>query len=235
MSPPVDLMPPTCRQVFGRRARIRRWVGMYVGAACIVLGTSWFLGIGRESRQRERESLARQVELAWSRNEEAQRLLAEIERVNADIVLYDRLAWPIGAADVIACVGEAMPEGLFLTAMTMTPREDRVRSAPRERSQKKAASGKEKPRERRVLGIELEGIAPTDIALSQFVSSLDQHPLFERVALDYARSRHVDGVEARGFRLTCEIELSERYERVAEATPEPGESPVPVAEGSEAW
>ena len=48
--------------------------------------------------------------------------------------------------------------------------------------------------------------------MAQFVSGIDEHPLFSEVSMDYARFRDVDGVEAREFRVTLKIDMSARYE-----------------------
>lgn len=219
MSVQIDLIPQSCRVALGRRARIRRWIGVYalgiggVVAACISTAAT------ESNRAKERDALQRDVRMKWEQNEEAQRVWKQIQELEGTIARYERLAWPVRITDVIAVIGEQLPQSLALTSLTLTPRQESV-SVSRGRARDKT---KKPELPRTLMAIEIEGVAPTDLALSQFVSGIEAHPMFRSVVLDFARSRQVDGVDARGFRVTCEVDLSARYTFVdamgAEVTP----------------
>lgn len=209
----VDLMPESCRATLRRRRAIRRWA-ITIALAIAALGVGeWWLSSERSSRAREARRLGEEVRAVWEQNEEAQQLVKQIREVEEAIGRYDRLAWPIRVTEVVAALGSAMPESATLTLLAMTPHEER---APRRVKEKgKAAPPPAPPRV--VLLIELEGVAPGDGDVAQLIEAMDAHPLFSKVTLDYARSRDVDGVEARAFRATCEVDLSVRYELVEAA------------------
>jgi len=198
----IDLLPSDCRVQFMRRSRVRRWIGLYVGGVALLLGSHAWVNLGRGALEAEHAALTRQARENWERNEEAQELVGEIRDMGNMIARYNRLAWPVRVSDAINVISGVIPDSTTLTAMTLTPRQERTR----------IGSGKDRREETTTyLAIELEGLAPDDLAVAQVVSGLDGHPLFSTVTLDFARSREVDGVTAREFRVNCEIDLSRRY------------------------
>lgn len=205
MTGSYDLLPPACRELVLRRVRLRRWIMAYaVVAGAIGMG---YIGLnfGREIQIERRGDLQAQVRLNWERNEEAQRLFHDIQDLGNSIARYNRLAWPIRVSDTIAIVEPMVPESATLTALTLTPRVERNRG-------KVGKDGKREPdSETTYLSVEMEGVAIDDLAVARLVSGLDEHPIFASVTLDYARSREIDNVAAREFRINCEIDLSKRY------------------------
>jgi len=209
MSAQIDLIPASCRAALGRRARVRGWIFAYGGLLLVLVASFMVVRAGEPRLAAEKHRLENQVQQNWLRNAEVQQLVGRINELSGRIARYDRLAWPVRISDVIAALGEQIPEALTLTSLTLTPRQEGgrvVRSKP-----KPGAKPAEEPVTRSVLAVEIEGLAPDDFALALFVSGIEAHPLFKAVTLDYARSRVVDGREARGFRVTCEIDLSVQY------------------------
>jgi peptidyl-tRNA hydrolase len=221
MSVAIDLIPEGCRLALGRRARVHRWAMAYLaGAAMVGLGYASAVA-GDVANRRERDELARQVREKWERNEEAKAVLAQIKDLEGTIARYERLAWPVRASEVVAAIGSRTPESVTLTALTLTPRTETTRTPPKP-GEAKRGKAKVESVTRTLMAIELEGLAPDDMQLALFVSGLESYPMFRAVVLDFARSREVDGVPARGFRVTCEIDLSTGYTFVRE---EAGVSP----------
>lgn len=208
MSVQIDLIPMSCRVALGRRARVRRWIGVYALGIGAVIAAGVSTAATESSHARERDALQREVRLKWEQNEEAQRIWKQIQDLEATIARYERLAWPLRVTDVIAAIGEQLPKSLSLTSLTLTPRTETLGRGPR------AKEKKPEQQSRTLLAIEIEGVAPSDLTLSQFVSGIEAHPVFRSVVLDFARSRQVDGVDARMFRVTCEVDLSARYKFV---------------------
>lgn len=219
MSVQIDLMPDSCRAALGRRARVRSWVAAYLAAIGIVAAAYAIVAAGDGARSDERSRLERQVRLQWERNEEAQAIWAQIRELDATIARHERLAWPVSVGDIIAVVGAELPESTTLTALTVTPRQERLKAAAKPRGERPATgtrSTRTPDQVRTMLAIELEGVAPDDMELSRFVSGLESSPLFQDVVLDFARSRVVDEVEARGFRVTFSVDMSAQYTFVEE-------------------
>lgn len=214
MSVQIDLMPAICRQSLGRRARVRKWVFAYVVAVLIVGAGYASVVAGDSGRRNERALLEREVRTKWERNEEAQAILTEIKNLEATIARHQRLAWPIHTSNVIAVIGSKMPESVTLTCLTVTPKQERVRAVNRGKLDRSGKTQSGEP-PKVTLAIEIEGVAHDDNQLSHLVMGLEESQLFTNVALDFARSRDVDGVDARAFRVTCGVDMSLPYEFVS--------------------
>lgn len=210
MSRAVNLMPESCRLALGRRERIRRWTIIYTGMVVVLTAGAWVLYQGQGARIARREALARELREAWDRNEEAQQLIARSRELSEGIDRYTRLAWPVRVSEVIDALSAELPKGVSLTSLSMTPREEGRRGRAPGGSKGKDGAGK-KPESRSFLVVEMEGVSPSDSEVAGYVSALDQHPLFESVAMDYARSSKVRTTEARAFRVTATINLSREY------------------------
>lgn len=208
-----DLMPESCRTVFNRRRRVRRWIVSYTMASLLLGTTIAGLIVSNASKRTERDALAAQVEIHWMRNEEARALLEEIRDLESSIARFNRLAWPVRVSDAIGVIESIVPTSTTLTSLTLVPREEKGAPSP------KRGKGKDAPAEAKTfLAIEIEGLAIDDLDVADAVRSLEQHRMFSKVNLDFARSREVDGIDARAFRLSCEIDLSKRYRFVDRAT-----------------
>lgn len=227
MSRAVNLMPEGCRLTLGRRERIRRWTIIYTGAVVALAAGAWLLYQGQGARIERREALARQLREAWDRNEEAQQLLTRSRDLNDAIDRYTRLAWPVRVSEVIDALAAELPTGVSLTSLSMTPREEGRRGRPTSSTKSKESSEK-RLESRSFLVVELEGVSPSDSEVAGYVSALDAHPLFESVAMDYARSSKVRDAEARAFRVTATINLSREYAFVdAAGAPPIADAPTP--------
>jgi Tfp pilus assembly protein PilN len=209
----IDLMPTACRESLGRRAMIRRWTLVYCGTVALIVAASWALRFGETIRSRERDSLSEQVKVNWSRSEVVQRLIKEITEVEAAITRYNTLAWPVRAHEVVETIGAVMPPEVALTDLAITPRQEQ-RTA-RQRPPSGRGKPEEQEPERFFMVIEMEGVAPDDEPVARFVQGLETSPLFSRVALDYTRTRALESGDVRGFRVTCEVDLSTRYSFVS--------------------
>jgi len=199
-------MPESCHTVFNRRRRVRRWIVSYT-MTCVLLGTMITgLVVSNASKQQERDALSDQVEVHWMRNKEARAILEEIRELESSIARFNRLAWPVRVSDAIGVIESIVPPSTTLTSLTLVPREETPRSAGKRRKGEEAA-----PETKTYLAIEIEGLAVDDLDVATAVRSLEHHRMFSKVNLDFARSRAVDGIDARAFRLSCEIDLTMRY------------------------
>lgn len=219
MSNGVDLMPASCREWLGRRVWVRRWIGVYTSTLLVLALGAWILHTTNATRELDLVSMRDEVRRRYAQNDEVQALLAAIRAVEGDITRYHRLAWPVRVGEAIDAVAAAMPEAVTLTELAISPREEkkspraqaaRQRAAAASRTAEDGAEGvRDLPRQ--FLVFEIEGLARTDSDVALLASELDDNPLFSRVGLDFARTKDVEGVEARQFRMTCEIDLGARY------------------------
>lgn len=208
----IDLIPASFRAGQRARRRARTWVSAYAGAALIVGGAYFAVNAGSTQALAERDTLAKQLNLEWERNKEAQRLLGEIHAVEDAITRYDRLAAPVRASDVVGTLGGLLPKSVSLTALTLTPRSEKVLNKP---ASAPAAGGAQPARPQAVtlsyLVVEMEGIAPSDADLAELVSALEGCGLFGSVGMDFARSATIDGTPGRAFRVSARVDFQRYY------------------------
>lgn len=209
VTPFVDLTPASFRAASHARRVARLWLGAYLGTG-LVLGGS-YLGVtaGASQRYHERDQLTSQLKLEWERNEEAQRLLKDIQQLEENITRYDRLASPVRVSDVVGTVAALLPRPVSLTAMTFVPRSERLAAKPA--SAKGGAKRPSQPQSVNYMAIELEGVAPSDGELAELVSALESSPLFQSVTMDFARSTSIDGVLGRAFRVSARVDFEKHY------------------------
>lgn len=207
----IDLIPASFRAGQRARRRFRAWVSAYLLALSVVAGAYFVVNAGRSQALAERDLLARQLQLEWDRNKEAQRLLGEIHAVEAAITRYDRLAAPVSASAVVGTIGELLPKSVSLTALTLTPRTEKVLAKTPQGGQPGAAPPKPQAVTMSYLIVEMEGISPSDADLAQLVSALEGCGLFGSVGMDFARSATIDGTPARAFRVSARVDFQKHY------------------------
>ncbi|MFM9956546.1 MAG: hypothetical protein ACKVZJ_00585 [Phycisphaerales bacterium] len=209
--PMIDLIPASFRAGQRARRRVRTWASAYLGVATIIGGAYFVVSAGRSQALVERDVLASQLALEWERNKEAQRLLGEIHAVEAAITRYDRLAAPVSASDVVGTLGGLLPKSVSLTALTLTPRSEKVLSKPAANAGAAVSAAKPQSVTLSYLVVEMEGIAPSDSDLAQLVSALEGCGLFGTVGMDFARSATIDGTPGRAFRVSARVDFQRHY------------------------
>ncbi len=211
MSLTWDLMPERCRAIFARRRARRMWMRAYIIGGTLALTASGAMHLQVRSKEVLRGQLAGRVEEHWNRNEEAKQLREEIKELEATITRYQRLAWPVRVTDAIGVLAPLVPQEATLTSLTLVPRQEKIEvQSPRIEGKQAKPRRTGPPPMRTILSLEIEGIAKTDADVARFVQGVESTTLFSAVGLDFSRSRQVDGIEAREFRVTCRIDMSRR-------------------------
>lgn len=226
MTQRIDLMPETCRAKLGRKRQIRRWIGMYSITATIIIGGNTLFEISKNRIRSESAIIATKVALDAEQRVKANQVLDEIRRIELALDRNARIAWPIDISDVITALGSQTPESVYLTKIALVPRKERASSARRAKDKDGP-----KPLPRTRLQIECAGVAPDDHAMAELIARLEDHPLFERIAVEHVRPTEIGGREVKEFGITCEIDFFHRFvfdQPVASVDPDeqpaPGES-----------
>ena len=200
----TNLLPPSCRERFETQRLRRRWMLAYC-CTCVGLAVLYSASANAFSRvDRTRDTLRAEVQDRLLQDKQATGLLEEITTVEGRLTRYNNLAWPVRMSEAIASIGPIIPETSTLTSLTLAPTVERTRIPA-----KKGKAAEEKVE--RYLTVEIQGVSQSDLDVSSIVSGLDANPLFRAVAIDFARPRDVDGVDAREFRIQAEIDLEARY------------------------
>lgn len=117
---------------------------------------------------------------------------------------------PVDKSNVLAELINHMPTSLSLTEMVLDT--EIVRDAAKPQSAlakdtlKSEASKKptiEIPKTR--VNIEMTGVAPTDVEVSQYMTALNNHPLFDDVMLAFSEQHNMHDTEMRKFKVNLKL------------------------------
>jgi len=215
MSRTINLMPSAYRERLGN-ARIRqRYLGYGLVAAVVVAALTVHSRFGVNQMR----ALANELEAEVSELEAVQAEATEVSRkadvLAANLADYYRLALPIEVTDVLGLVSQKIPEGLYVTEMNLSvSQRNESMSAMEELRQRVNHSKGRKTDERRVvryLAVDLTGLGEDGVQVASFIGQLESHPAFGRVQLDFDRTKTVNGIVLREFRVRFEINLDHRF------------------------
>lgn len=210
---PEDYRPPRSP----RHASMLRGV---VTLTAIVIAAIWYvvatgqvskLNLTLDALRQESKELG-QPESPASKLESRRRALTKL------IAEYDSVQSPLDLSLVLGVLDRSMPPSMGLTNLSIV----RDISAPPgsgAASPRKSASRKRRstaPRKSN-LTLDIEGLAPTDVAIAKLVGKLAQHPLFASVKLKYSRPTVTDDLFAREFHIQIEIPLNRNVEIISVA------------------
>ncbi len=177
----INFLPPSyVRRQARRRRRVRQFV--LAGAMVASLGV-WWLGQKGQTVALERYATALEVEAsaAVEQRSELVRLREEHKLLINQVKVHRELAQPVRHTQMIGVLGAGLPDSVTVTELDMvTP--DEVR-------------------------IEIEALAPDDLAVATAVAAISDHPLFDGVRMESSRQVERYGVIARKFRLSTTVPL----------------------------
>jgi Tfp pilus assembly protein PilN len=116
--------------------------------------------------------------------------------------IIGKLGLPVEMSRLLFTLDQKLPRDMSLTDLSFDTRE-----------QLKAANTRVSARgddiDRR-LHIRLEGVAPTDNDVANFLTALARVPFFDDVAMNYSRDRNEGGHIMRDFEITFSVNLNQR-------------------------
>jgi hypothetical protein len=177
-------------------------------------------------KMRQKTALAEQVAVS-KRMADAQKSIAQLEELQTkkkqmmnNVLLTAELVEPIPRSIVLAALTNNLPAGTSLKVVDIEQKAP-ANSSPAQASKydaakktaAKAAEPKVSPETLLETQIQIEGIAPSDIEVAQYIARLTSSILFEKVALVQSRESTVDTDVRREFKLTAmlrkDVRLSE--------------------------
>lgn len=142
--------------------------------------------------------------------------LDELEKLDTQLKTQQRVVEKIGlhveATRIVNALEGAMSKDMSLLNLSMEVFEQQRKPASlKELSATVASSaGKEKapPLVDRTLKVKVQGVAPTDVELGNFLNQLRNNSLFETVNMNYARERAQNGHAMREFEVLFSVNLN---------------------------
>lgn len=218
----VDFLPESYHQARKLRGRlIRQIVLVACVAGCLVAAT-----IGIKAHSLNQARTAERLEDTADSERTALNLISGLDHERQALLksfeLKRELEPPVTYAQVLASLGHVLPEGIAVTELSMMsvrPEPEPLRDA-KSAGRKQPQAQAEAPREPDLIGLEIRGLAPDDLAVAVLVSALDEHPLFERVTMRSSEGVEEDGLLAREFNLTATVDVDREFRWVNEVTEE---------------
>jgi len=199
----INFLPQDYLQKQERAARrVRQTLLVAVVAFCMV---GWWLGAYARvsSLGHFADALELEVRAANDQMLEMVKLQGRREALAHQLKIQRELAQPLAHTHVLTVMAELMPESMGTRRLALTS--TGLNAKPRR-------SGRSSSSTEPVILIELEGIAPNDVEVADFVGELTNHVLFREVKMLYARQVEFDDVIAREFRLEMRVPMNRVYQ-----------------------
>jgi hypothetical protein len=170
------------------------------------------------------------ADLAWRANSlDSQALVTQQKRSEMDKLREERKALqyqqniqqqldqPVAVTQTVAVIGRLMPDSIALTQVSVSAHRPPPKplEAPNENKRKQSPKHKKAvdlEKQRDYLSIEVHGLAPDDVTVTNLVNTMSDHPLFEKVIMHFSRVDERGDLITRRFRIGAEIPLDRQYQ-----------------------
>lgn len=203
----IDFLPERIKEQRARRRRLIRQGHLL--AVC--LGALVVLGYIRQARLGRAEA---QLVLLGQRVSNVRRQLAmrdDLERQQAELLIKKRIDDLLGSRvntlDLLAELESVLPASVTLTCLDIEAVEVRVPVKPVKVGVPQAVGRAHRPKEKRInrVRLSLTGLAPTDVAVANFIGQLSASPVFEDVSMGYTKNVIFQKHVAREFQARCYV------------------------------
>jgi len=203
----INLLPDEIRMRCQAGVRTGQTVSAFAAVIVVLVVLATY---GRLELNQAEQRLVRtraQANLVLEMEERAKSLRQSQQEAAEYLELYRKVAPPLKVSAVIATIINELPESVALDRVEIdSGARRRVRTA---RSRGRDDEDDEVPR---VLTCEIAGFALSDEQVAQIVDGLSERAPFQRVSLDFSRTRLVREKSAREFRLSCRVDLEALYD-----------------------
>jgi hypothetical protein len=207
----IDFLPERVRIQRARRKRLVRQgylLAGYVAAMCVLAYARHdSIGSARaELAMLEQCAANTQRQLAMRKSLELQQAELNIKKQ-----IEDQLGSRVNTRDILAELSRLMPKSMSVTKFSFEamdiPQTARPAAGDDSRRARSAAAGEIKEKVvvvKRVLVV-VDGLAPNDIDVANFIGQLSACPLFEDVHMGYAKTVEFRGRPGREFQARCYV------------------------------
>jgi Tfp pilus assembly protein PilN len=203
----IDFLPERIKLQRARRRRLVRLGYLLAVAAGAVVAWGYF---GRQRIERAQAELDR----LRHRSANLQCRLAQkhtLHRQLADLLIKQRISKTLGSrASVLDMTYELerlLPPSMFLQDVTLETIDLALPPAGRVRSAVAARAAPPEPGQgaSKRVRLRLTGLAPSDVAVANFIGQLSASPMFEHVNMGYTRNTVYQGRAAKQFQASCHV------------------------------
>jgi Tfp pilus assembly protein PilN len=204
----VNLIPAPRQQMIARRRRLRRWtVGVIAYGVLLMIGCAvCAAAMSAESDETSQalEKATRQIEELSHNSSKLRPQLTEVEtRLSVARLVGDQPDWSL----LLTLVGECLDEDIVLSATKLEPAKNIAPAVPTTRAAKTGSKNEPLVHDE-VLTLNLQGLARSPAAVTQFVLRLERLRLFHQVTLLSSARQAVGSSETTAFRIECVLHRS---------------------------
>ena len=208
----VNLLPGWYRQQQRRQKNIRVHLVLMLVIGGAMVGSS-FLGLEHQNQlYAQRDALKGRRTQVGDPEPELRRLQARLQQLKELRLARQELGNTIPMSAVVQQVQNDMSPGMALSSVTINVQSEPLRGSGF------VGDPHNPPRYHDVAQVSVQGIAPNDVQIAQFIDRLsNQHrQLFSDVTLDYTRTGELQRYSVRKF----QIELNMDLERLTAGVPD---------------
>ena len=179
-----------------------------------IVATFFITGKQVREVQQLRMTVNDQFEDAARKLEKLEKLQAQKDQMLMKAEVTSVLVEKIPRSRLLAELTNFMPMSLSLTEFSLDTKMKRTQPAPRtsmERAKQKARKSARKKQQKieklpdTEVTIVVSGLAPTDVEVAQFLTSLNTHKLFKNTELQFSEETNIDGAKMRSFKINMEL------------------------------
>jgi hypothetical protein len=195
---PINLITPEIVERTCAGIRTGRFIFAAIALTVCMVLTATHSRIHLDGVEDRHETTSARAELALALDTSARALEAEHDELMEFMRDYNEVALPLDVTRIIATLVETLPESVTLTEFELDYEDGQRTSNPQPRH----------------LAGTIAGVAATDGDVAALVHGLGLRPPFERVQLEYSRSRTLLDRSTREFSVSFEVDLQGRFQLV---------------------
>ena len=155
------------------------------------------------------ENQMSQVDSVRDRVDQITKFRNEEQLIAKELADYKRVFKPINYSRITGTMGRMFPAGVSLKSLDLETQQKVVAKSRRSTSKLKSKSATTTRQE--IVFVELQGMAPSDIAIANMIGMLHDSNMFSEIDLDYSRQGSIKGVQTRDFKLSMQVPLNREY------------------------
>jgi Tfp pilus assembly protein PilN len=205
----IDFLPERIKLQRARRKYLVRQA-YFLGVCVVALVVLGLVRSGRISSARAERALLKECRVNTQRQLAIrEKLEVEQTKVNIKKQIDDQLGSRVNTRDILAELSRLLPKSMSLTKFSFEATEVPMAAGPagggdrRSGRARPAGQAKQEVRTVRRVVVIVDGLAPNDVDVANFIGQLSACPLFEDVHMGYTRTLEFRGQEAREFQARC--------------------------------
>jgi Tfp pilus assembly protein PilN len=199
----VEFLPDWYPKVRQRRRMValQAWITLILVAG---LGL-WMILVQQNVHAREKtlKGLTTDLEQTETQLHRLEDLLALQRQLGQQDQIFIKIGRPMEATRVMSALAEMMPRDMALLQLSLDSEE-----APKVTGKLAAKAAADKKNMESSLKFRMQGVAPTDVDLAEFIAKLTGKPFFKQVELMYSHERQDSGRVMREFEIAFVMDLS---------------------------